>query len=74
MQEIVISKELARQFAYDCFDVIVREIQEQEDKEAECDMEKQAGQSYLLKNGIYQKSTIKIQEVITNEKKKNNPF
>lgn len=43
MQEIVISKELARQFAYDCFDVIVREIQEQKDKEADCDVEKQAG-------------------------------
>lgn len=43
MQEIVISKDLARQFAYNCFDVIVREIQEQEDKGAECEMEKQAG-------------------------------
>lgn len=42
MQELVISKELARQFAYDCFDVIVREIKEQDDKEAESDVEKQA--------------------------------
>lgn len=43
MEEIVISKELARQFAYDCFDVIVQEIQEQELNEARGDIEKKAG-------------------------------
>lgn len=43
MEEIVISKELARQFAYDCFDVIVQEIQEQELNEAGGDIEKKAG-------------------------------
>lgn len=43
MWEIVISKELARQFAYDCFDVIVQEIQEQDDKEVDCNADKQAG-------------------------------
>lgn len=42
MEEIVISKELARQFAYDCFDVIVQEIQEQELNEAGGDIEKKA--------------------------------
>ncbi len=36
MLDITISKELARQFAYECFDVIVQEIQEQEDKGVEC--------------------------------------
>ena len=33
MPEIMISKEMARQFAYECFDVIIREIQEQQTKE-----------------------------------------
>lgn len=42
MKEIVISKKLARQFAYDCFDVIVQELQEQNNKEGGCDKEEQA--------------------------------
>lgn len=29
MEGIVISKEFARQFAYDCYDIIIQEIREQ---------------------------------------------
>ena len=43
MYEISISKELARQFAYECFDAIVVEIREQENKEVEQIPEKKAG-------------------------------
>lgn len=32
MKQIGISKEQAKQFAYDCFDVIIRDIKEQEEK------------------------------------------
>ena len=33
MKNIQISQELLRQFAYDCFDVIVRDIKAEEEKE-----------------------------------------
>lgn len=31
MKQIGISKEQAKQFAYDCFDVIIRDVKEQEE-------------------------------------------
>lgn len=33
MIDILISKELAKQFAYECFDVIIRDIKANEEKE-----------------------------------------
>jgi len=35
MYDILISKEQARQFAFDCFDVIIRDIKNMEEKELE---------------------------------------
>lgn len=35
MYDFLISKEQARQFAYDCFDIIVRDIKASQDTESE---------------------------------------
>ena len=41
MLDFLISKEQARQFAYDCFDVIIRDIKLAQDTETENDEEEQ---------------------------------
>ena len=45
MYDFIISKEQARQFAYDCYDIIVQGIKEQETASHDCEKKRVCGEA-----------------------------